>query len=58
MAAAKPKIGVRFFTFVYNRFGVYGLLAVPVFTLTTEKCIYDTIQAYRYVDSILATTLK
>ena len=30
--------------------GVYGLLALPFFTLAMEKCIYDTTQAAQGID--------
>ena len=30
--------------------GVYGLLALPLFTLGMEKCIYDTVQAAQGID--------
>jgi hypothetical protein len=30
--------------------GVYGLLALPFFTLAMEKCIYDTVQAAQGID--------
>ena len=44
-----PKVGytVRLFTFFYDKFGLPGLLMVPFFTMTMEKVVYDTFQAYR-----------
>jgi hypothetical protein len=38
---------VRFFSFVYERFGAPGLLLVPFVSLTMEKTAYDTFQAFR-----------
>jgi len=33
-----------------SRVGVYGLLALPFFTLAMEKSIYDTVQAWQGLD--------
>lgn len=33
-----------------SRFGVHGLLLMPFFTLSAEKCIYDTIQCLQGID--------
>jgi len=38
---------LRFFTFIYERFGAAGLLFVPFITMSMEKVCYDTFQAYR-----------
>ena len=45
--AGAPGYTVRLFTFFYDRFGLPGLLMVPFFTMSTEKVVYDTFQAYR-----------
>ena len=42
-----PGFASRAFFFIYQRFGATGLIALPFFTLTTEKVCYDTFQAFR-----------
>ena len=42
-----PSFTVRFFSFVYQKFGPVGLLAVPFITMSMEKVCYDTFQAYQ-----------
>uniref|UniRef100_A0A7R9WL75 Uncharacterized protein n=1 Tax=Pseudictyota dubia TaxID=2749911 RepID=A0A7R9WL75_9STRA len=35
---------------VKSRVGVYGLFALPFFTLAMEKSIYDTVQCWQGID--------
>lgn len=42
-----PGFTVRLFSFVYQKFGPMGLLAVPFITMSIEKVCYDTFQAYQ-----------
>ena len=42
-----PGVFSRFFYFVYQKFGPFGLLALPFVSLTSEKICYDTFQAFR-----------
>ena len=41
---------ITFWEMWYRRFGVYGFFAVPLLTVSIEKCIYDTIQAAQGID--------
>jgi len=43
----KSSFTLKFFTFIYERFGPAGLLLVPFITMSMEKVCYDTFQAYR-----------
>jgi hypothetical protein len=40
-------VAPRMIMFLYNRFGIGGILAMPAITLTVEKATYDTLAAAR-----------
>ena len=41
---------IKMFNFAYQRFGAIGLVGLPVVTLTIEKSVYDSVNAYQGKD--------